>query len=265
MLETEGAGYSPAGYGEVLAALRRAGYRFGAYEGPLEPGPVVLLRHDVDFSPAWAVDLAHLNVEHEARGTFFLQLRSPLYNLHAFETLEAVEALRAAEQWIGFHVTLPEGELAPKERAELVERDFETARRLVPDLQPVFAWHNPSLLMSDEGLDQEIPGFVNAYGRIGGGNVRYVSDSNLRYTREQLLALVAGGETPLQLALAPMQWLPGAPDMPGILAHTLSRKVRDLEVEFLRNHVYRAALPQGLPGSLLGRFESAVEGALRRP
>ncbi|MDJ0785159.1 MAG: hypothetical protein QNK05_00035 [Myxococcota bacterium] len=257
------AGYSPEAYDGLIETFLAEGYRFLSYLEPPVPERCVYLRHDIDYSLSWAVELAERNRGLGVRGTFFLQLRSPLYNLLSFENLEAARRLLDAEQWLAFHVTLPEEPIDRGERAALILADYERTREALPELQPVFAWHNPSLRMTAEDLDEEVPGMVNAYGRIADTPVTYVGDSNLRHSVAELRDVARAGTSPLQLALAPMQWLPDRADMPGILARNLGRKLRDAEVEFRRNHVYRAHLPDGLPESVIETLERSVETAFR--
>lgn len=254
-------GYSPSAYRSLLERLSESGYVFRSFVDGVADSPTVFLRHDIDYSLSWAVELARINQECGARGTFFLQLRSPLYNLLAFESLAAVREMVDLGQWLGFHVTLPEEDLPREQVLELIRSDYRNLQAAIPSLQPVAAWHNPSLLADQEGLGWEIPGFVNAYGRIGGRKIPYYSDSNMRYSLSEFEGIVARREPAFQLALAPMQWLPGEPDMIGILARNLGRKIRDLEVEFIRNHVYRGHFPTGLPEEVTRDFETSVIGA----
>lgn len=254
-------GYSPSAYRRLLERLSESGYAFRSFIDGVADSPTVFLRHDVDYSLSWAVEFARINDECGARGTFFLQLRSPLYNLLAFESLAAIREILDLGQWLGFHITLPEEDLPREQVLELIRSDYQDLQAAIPSLQPVAAWHNPSLLVDQQGLGWEIPGFVNAYGRIGGRKIPYYSDSNMRYSLSEFESIVARQEPAIQLALAPMQWLPGEPSMVGILARNLGRKIRDLEVEFIRNHVYRGHFPGGLPDGVLLDFETSVISA----
>ena len=61
------------------------------------------------------------------------------------------------------------------------------------------------------------------YGQFGSRNVRYVADSNMRYTVKELLGIVGTVDVALQLALAPMQWIPGCENIVEVLGEVTSR------------------------------------------
>lgn len=241
-------GYNLANYRAVLRALRDEGYRFGSYCDPLPAGKCVFLRHDIDLCLEYAEQFARINAEAGVAGTFFLQLRCEMYNLMAFETLEAVERIAALGQHIGFHAVIRPGASLHALGRDL-RRDFESFRALVPQALPVFAWHNPSVLQAEgfSHLEAEFEGLVNAYGSFCGGRHPYYADSNMRWSFEQILGIIRGGEPVFQLALAPMQWCPEEEDMLGVLASIFLLRLRQADRSWRVNHVYRKRLPDGLP------------------
>lgn len=241
-------GYNLTNYRTVLQALRDEGYRFASYCDPAPQGKCVFLRHDIDLCLEYAEQFARINAEAGVVGTFFLQLRCEMYNLLAFDTLEAVNRIAALGQHIGFHAVI-RPEATPESLAADLNRDFALFRSILPQAQPVFAWHNPSVLQAEgfAHLEMEFAGLVNAYGRFCGGKHPYYADSNMRWSFEQILGIIRSGEPVFQLALAPMQWCPEEDDMLGVLASIFLLRLRQADRSWRVNHVYKERLPGGLP------------------
>jgi hypothetical protein len=254
--------YSRETYAELIEQLKREGYRFLPFDSA--PGPVgktVLLRHDIDYSPAWGAEFARLNAQLGVSGTFCVQLRSPLYNLAAAQTLGCVEEMLSLGQKVALHFTFESAPAEdPREIATLVTRDFALARRLVPAMSPIFSWHNPSLSpgLIERCLDLEVPGLLNLYSRALVKQTRYFADSNWRYSMAEWRAIAAAGHQRMQLLFHPFQWLARGTDMKDVLAKTFAQVMREKELEFRSNHVFREMHPQGLPPEALRAVEAAV-------
>lgn len=243
--------YSPETYRQLITLFRQEGYVFAAAGDAVdEPGSrLAYLRHDIDYSPAWAADFARVDAELGVRATFCFQLRSPLYNLASRQCRAAVDAVLAAGHRIGLHFTIVD--LAGTGEAGLasaIAADFAAARALVPSISPVFSWHNPSLVpgLVERLLDFETPGLVSLYSRRWIKDVRYFSDSNWRYSLAKWREIARAGHDRVQLLFHPFQWMAGGRDMRDVLARTYVQLIAETEAEFSTNHVYRELHPAGL-------------------
>jgi hypothetical protein len=249
--------YTPDTYRRLLEALKQNNYYFADYcdeRLPTAMSKVVYLRHDIDYSVEWALAFAGINAGCEVSGTFFFQMRSPIYNLFAYPTIEIIKAIVALGQRVAVHHTIELGSSTTNE--ELIARvieDYRAAVAQVPQLSPIFSWHNPSLVpgITQRSLDMEVPGMVNAYSRYFVENMRYYSDSNLRHSVEAFEAIIRGEGRQLQLLFHPFQWMAQGQDMQEILAKTWTQVIRERETEFLNNHVYRDLFPSGMPDKWL--------------
>ena len=249
--------YSIEGYESILAALAGRGVRFARFsEPPLDGMPRVYLRHDVDLSLGAAVRFARMNAAAGARATFFLLLRSPVYNLLSEPVLSLAAELVANGQSLGLHVAVPtEQHCSKRDLVNLVSADYALARRHLPDLEPVFAWHNTTPELLEAGLDLEVPGLVNAYSTAFFRRIPYHSDTGMRYSVDEWLHLVR--ETPtrsMQLLFHPELWNGGGRTPGEALARTWPQVIREHEVEFRVNRHYGACFPDGMPESLLTRL-----------
>jgi hypothetical protein len=175
-------------YRELLEAAKAGGYRFAFFGRDPEPGDL-FLRHDVDLSLEAAVELAELEVEAEARATYFLMSESVFYNLASPPGERTLARLRELGHAVGLHAVYP--------RADLDER-----------FDRVVAWHNPD----PDFMSAPIDGAVNVMEARYFAPANYRSDSNQRWRSGCPHEALARGEFDwLQLLIHPEIWVyPGA-------------------------------------------------------
>ena len=249
--------YTPQSYRRLLTLLKAREYRFVGYgEKPFleESAKVVYLRHDIDYSPEWALDFARINADHGIFGTFFFQTRSPIYNLLAYRSLAIVEKIVSLGQHVGLHYTIHEKNTGDKETlVKHIAEEYRHVLAYLPKMSPVFSWHNPSLApdILISGMDMEISGMINTYSRYFIEEVRYFADSNLRYSLQDFDNIIDIGHPRLQLLFHPFQWMTEGKSMKHILAKTWIQVIRERETEFLNNHIYRELFPVGMPSEWL--------------
>ena len=196
-----------AHYGELLAAAKSGGYRFGFFDHEPAPGDL-LLRHDVDLSLDAALTLAGLEAEAGAQATYFVMTQSVFYNLASSEGEHALGRLRELGHRVGLHAVYP--------RLELDDR-----------FDPVVAWHNPDPEFMREPLD----GAVNVMQPEYFDPDHYRSDSNQHWRsgcpHEEL---AGGGFEWLQLLTHPEIWAyPGETMQETMLAMLDAERGRDLQ------------------------------------
>lgn len=235
--------YSPETYVELIELLIAQGYRFASFdERATDDRKCVFLRHDIDYSPRWAAEFAALNRRAGVVGTFCFQLRSPLYNLAGRQTQDAIREIEALGQHVAFHFGFTE--VPPVDGGaivQLVARDFQIARSIVPTIKPWFSWHNPSVTpgLIERCFDIEISGLMNLYSREFVQNTVYRSDSNWRFSLEEWHAIIREGHPRLQLLFHPFQWMARGRDMREVLALAYAELARAGHSEFATNHVWK--------------------------
>lgn len=249
-------GYTLENYRRLICRFKEEGYTFGPYDGELSQDKLVLLRHDIDYTLAYAVEFARINAEMGIAGTFFIQSRCRLYNLLDFDVQRAITEIADLGQYFGFHAVVGTMFDSLDSLRQFIAEEYELFSRLVPKTAPVFAWHNPGIL-ADEGFDYikaDIPGLLNVYSTFGPDPIPYFADSNMRYTFDELCDLARQGHQVMQLAIAPMQWCPEAENMHEVMVTNLKRKVSDLEAGFSENYIYSDMFPEGLPQAVYDEF-----------
>jgi hypothetical protein len=198
-----GAPYTPAGYRRLLETALDAGYAFRAFDERDGAGRVLLLRHDVDADLGAAVELARIEAELGVGSTYFVMLRSPLYNLHGRANTRLVQELLALGHRLGLHFDVafdPGGSRTREEWIELERRHlaelFETDVRAV-------SFHQPASFPGTAELRPQ--GVVSAWNLDG---FAYFSDANMGAVAETLPELLRSGAEPrIQLLVHPLWWV----------------------------------------------------------
>ena len=253
--------YSLDGYRSLIATAVQSDYEFAGFAEKVNAARRrIYLRHDIDYSLGVAVELARVNADLGVRGTFCLLLRAQSYNLLSAWALRQAEAIHALGQRLALHFAVPEEVPADnKDLAAAVLADFETVRRELPEMEPVFSWHNSTAEVIERGLRCPVRGLVNAYSLRFMKGMPYFSDTNLRHTLAEFESLIRSNEhEELHLLLHPLNWVVGGSSMMEILAGTWTRIIREKELEMRCNRVYAARFPEGMPEALLERLKQAL-------
>ncbi len=249
--------YSKESYQSLLKLASEGGYQFSRFVDHEDTSSCcIFLRHDVDYSLDLAVELARVNASLNVSGTFFLLLRSQVYNLLSYRGLSRAREIQALNQRLAFHCALPP--TIPdddEDLARLVRSDFDLANRHIPDLEPVFSWHNPTFEVLSRSDDLHVPGLVNVYGERFTKKAKYISDSNMRYSVTEFEdILTREHHSGLHLLLHPLNWIAGGKNMNEVIAKTWQYVIREREGEFSLNHTYQRLFPQGMPADVLETF-----------
>lgn len=253
-------------YEEIIKLALSEGWTFRSYndsDSGLAPR-MLILRHDVDFSLDKAVELARVNERLGVRGTFFLLLRSNLYNLLAPRNLSRARELIDLRQNIGLHFAALDPIPDAAEVVRQVKTEMELLKSELPQTEPVVAWHNPTAAWLEQCADLEIPGLINVYSQRFTKGLCYRSDSNLKHNVSVFENLLRDpSPVGLHLLFHPVIWSVGGRDMIEILGGCLQQVVREREDDFRLNRVYQAAMPDGMPQSVLDDFIRHWEKAAR--
>lgn len=249
--------YSKDSYRDLLRRARANGYSFiGFFDDSTEHDRCIYLRHDVDYSPELAVEMARINADLDVCATFSVLLKSHSYNLLSPASLECVEEICQRGQDVILHVAVPTSIPSPDEDlVELVQTDFETVRRYIPEIKPAFAWHNttPELLRRGRALD--VPGLTNVYDKKYVEDIPYYSDSNMRHSVDFFRAVIERERPPmLHLLFHPLFWMVEGEDVMEVFSETWKRIIRMAEQEVKANGIYGQVFPSGMPEEVLHRF-----------
>jgi len=99
--------FSLAHHLETLNLFKDSGYHIGPvsdYFNKKIYDKHILLRHDIDLSLDYALDMALLEKDNDIQSTYYILLHSDLYNAASPEGIERIRAIKAAGHDIGLHI-----------------------------------------------------------------------------------------------------------------------------------------------------------------
>lgn len=168
-------------YRGLLSLLRKHGYAFQSYYDYEDISRCVILRHDVDASLTHAVKLAEIDAGEGARSTWFVLLRTDLYNVASKDSLEKLRRIQSLGHEIGLHFdeTAYPPALKPDEVVEDIIKECGILSALLETPVSCVSMHRPS--QTTLGADYHIPGIVNSYGKTFFHDFKYLSDSRRRW------------------------------------------------------------------------------------
>jgi len=144
-----------------------------------------ILRHDVEYSPERALQLASLESDVlKIKSSYFFQIRNNAYNLFSDKNIDIVNEIASLGHKIGLHVH--HGARKQKTIEDYISEDIKLMESVLGLEIDRYAHHRPTKEIFLEKAD--IPGKINAYGKkyfhfFSGVkpnklNVIYMSDSN---------------------------------------------------------------------------------------
>lgn len=200
--------FSWALYGHYLDVALECGYGFiGAgslADAAPPPQRSILLRHDVDYDPAWIGPMAALEHERGVRSTYCLLTSSPLYSIEERRTTAAVEGLLERGHWLGLHLDASGVESDEDAISQTTERAAMLSERFGTEVRAV-SFHMPGRRPVGH-LELPRP-LLNLYGPRFFEEIGYVSDSNQDWRGQDLERVLRSGEHGcLQVLIHPFWW-----------------------------------------------------------
>lgn len=208
--------FSLTAYSTMLSAFLQAGYQFrkfvsNATQSPDEP--YILLRHDIDFSVEYALEVATLEHGLGVASTFFVLLHSPIYNALSKRSFDALAAMHRQGHDIALHYDLsfvgPEILQDPAALHQSIELELQLLRSACPfACTQVISFHRPRRHGIKPGEIQLPAGISHTYDSRYVTAITYFSDSLSRWGNGHPLDSAAFAQRlPVQLLTHPIWWI----------------------------------------------------------
>jgi len=201
------------GYEALIAAMLARGYVLRSFADAQPDERHLILRHDVDQSLEASVRLARCEAAAGWAATYFVLLRSEMYNLFSPAAARALAELRALGHAVGLHLdcALYDGEFDALEIA--AQRESAVLEAILEAPVDMISFHRPA-----PGLvpcDRVLAGRRNTYESQFVKEMGYCSDSRGGWNRGHPLVhpAVAEGRA-LQLLTHAVWWDGGARESP---------------------------------------------------
>lgn len=147
----------------------------------------IILRHDVDFSTAAALEVAELEIELDVRSTFFM-----LLNHYSVDTI-LLKLLVENDFEVGLHYD----PLVD----DVFEHEIEKLEQLIGQQVYSVSVHNPSV----HGIYPNFEGYIDTY--KGFSNETYISDSLMSFRKKDPYKFLVRAKTNLiQVVLHPIYY-----------------------------------------------------------
>ena len=204
--------FTLSGYGKLLEDLLGLGYRVRRFVDARPEVPDLILRHDIDISMAAACEMAEFETSLIITSTYFVLVRSPLYNFLDQENTRHLQRIISLGHEVGLHfdASMYNGEINALNQAAdaecfILERFLKKPVELISLHRP-----QPALL----GYTELIAGRIHSYQPRFFSDMGYCSDSRGDWYHGHPLEHSAVGESrALQLLTHPIWWtgVPGTP------------------------------------------------------
>jgi hypothetical protein len=196
-------------YRHIMKSALQNGYKFISYTDLkhylIKPQNICLLRHDCDNDLSAALSIARIESEMGIRSTYFVMLRSAVYNLLSFPCKNIVKEIVSLGHWVGLHF-----DAQPYEHSESLDIAIHVDRErawISGEFNvsvDVVSFHQPSLKILENKIKLNC---LNTYDRIDMAGIYYLSDSNMIW-KEGCPSELFGQRSylRLQLLLHPEWW-----------------------------------------------------------
>ncbi len=202
--------FNLGGFEKIIKTLKQAGYKFLKFS-ELNPSefeesePFVLMRHDIDFSILNAIKIANIEFNEGVRSTFFLKLRSPLYNLLGQLESQTIERIFGYGHEIALHFDLNG---INENLISRVEKDVNIFSNLFPFVnRNLVSFHLPAKHI-DLLQELNLPGSMrHTYEKDFFSKIAYFSDSKCEWRfGHPLNSDEFHRRLPLHILIHPLWW-----------------------------------------------------------
>jgi len=235
-----GTEFTLAGYETLIRHLFGLGYAVRGYADAVSTSPHLILRHDIDMSLHAAVAMAEREAAMGVTATYFVMLRSELYNPLSGDGLQAMGRLRDLGHEIGLHLDASlyaDGEGAVTEAAidDGAARECTILEAAIGSPVQVISFHRPAKALL--GSPDPIAGRRHAYEPRYYSDMAYCADSRGAWHHGHPWDHPAVASlTALQLLTHPIWWCRDEPEEPSRrTARFLAERVAILDSELAVN------------------------------
>ena len=221
-------------YTELLATAAKNDYRFCLYHDADRFDRTVILRHDIDFSPEKALEMADLEQQQGIRSTYFVLLATEFYNVFSRKTDRVLRQILAMGHEIGLHFDEARYESTGHGALhEHVDKEAEILQTALSAPVRVVSMHRPGQNSSTGNL--VFPKRINAYSPPFMQDMKYVSDSRMHW-REDVVSIVQSGEHARLHILTHPFWYSETPESTSIKLQRLIDGARRRTYENLQDN-----------------------------
>ena len=194
-------------YEEMLRTLKSGDYRFCFFDDSeiKDNQNIILLRHDIDFDPEKAVDIAKIEKKNNVKSTYFFMLNSGFYNIHNSKVYNVIKDLISDGNRIGIH--FDESGNDGKEDNDIssfFDKEIHFFEKLFGINVNIISFHRPTENILSNKL--KIP-IAHTYENQFSKELKYFSDSAKIMMEGDFIDIIKSGKfKKIQLLIHPIWW-----------------------------------------------------------
>ena len=197
--------FSPDAYIDLLKSALSGGYAFADFlAGKPETGNLYL-RHDVDYDPGPALQMAQIEHELGVSSHYFFLVGSPMYSISEKPAFDIINQIHELNHAVGIHFDERLCTYDKDDPAKSIEMSLVHFQALFSFARPMVSFHNPT----DKTISNAIKGdfFSTYHPDYFPPNMKYISDSNRNFREGDPKESLAGAKwDSLQLLIHPIWW-----------------------------------------------------------
>lgn len=175
-------------YSELVKLIKDKGYNICNYNECIQYDKFVILRHDVDFEPEKAVEMAETELDLGVKSIYFFLISSDFYNVLSARNQRCIKRILECGHEIGLH--FDETKYKECGLEELRTAIFEEIRMLEAMTGvriKAVSMHRPSKLILESDL--KLGMITNTYGKEMFKEIKYLSDARMNW-REDVCKII---------------------------------------------------------------------------
>jgi hypothetical protein len=195
-------------YQKMLESALNNQYKFLSFDEKNAEGnnKFCLLRHDIDADLKAAYEMAAVEKELGIRSTYFLMLRSPVYNLFGRANHDYTEKIISLGHSIGLHYDEGFYPANNKNLQDLVQTEALILSKMFNISISTVSFHQPGKSVQENKI--KLKGFINTYDKEDMRGIFYLSDSNMVWKNETPFEIFTESiHHKVQLLIHPMWWV----------------------------------------------------------
>ncbi len=220
--------FSRQGYTDLLMQIKAADYTFVRMGEALpNAGKRVVLRHDIDHSVDYALEMARLENDFDVHATYFFMMTSEFYNIFDEKNRKALWQIHNMGHEIGLHW---DSRFLPR-NSEHTDKFFTNQLRLLSDII------GEDITSASQHVPTDTPAIdlnhlvkVEAYSGEMMCNYAYVSDSSMEWREHTPLDIIKA-ESSFQFLAHPIWWMSEGSNHEEKYKSFLTSEINDLRVK----------------------------------
>ena len=165
------------GYRNIIEKFLFNDYKFVSYEKLIIDKKHIIMRHDLDFLPEDAVEIAKIEKSYDIAGNYFFLVNTEFYNINSYKIKKIIDLLQKLGHNIGLHFD-------PKKTdtnwINDIKKEKSVLEKVIEDKIKIISFHRPLKKILDN--NNKYGGVLHTYMPRYFSKIGYVSDSRGKWS-----------------------------------------------------------------------------------